>query len=90
MRSRRQAILGCFHGTLSERQDCKQGTEGNNKSADPDPYNERSNQHFQCGLILIQLAEAGKDQIKIFADRAPVYRAPHRRLLVWKELQGGG
>ena len=66
-----------------------QGSEYDDKTADPDPHHQRTHQYFQCRLVFVQLAEAGEDQIYIVADRALVHGAPDRRLLGRKKFERG-
>ena len=61
--------------------------EGDDEAADPHPDHQRADQDFERGLIAVHFAEAGEDQINVFAQAAPMHGAADGRLLGREEFQ---
>src|SRR5438093_4593182 len=72
---------------FADWQDADQSSQGDDKAADPHPDNQGADENFERCLITIELAEAGENQINIFAQAALVHGATDGRLLRRKKLQ---
>src|SRR2546422_7440646 len=75
--------LLCF----THRCNADQSSQGDDKAADPHPDNQGADENFERCLITIELAEAGENQINIFAQAALMHGATDGRLLRRKKLQ---
>src|SRR6266545_5404411 len=72
---------------FTDWQDADQSSQRDDKAADPHPDNQGADENFERCLITIELAEAGENQINIFAQAALVHGATDGRLLRREKLQ---